>query len=69
VGASSGFLGFFMRTVVRLFLKHQYRDKSLMEEVIGAIVQYLAGEADRKVPGAARIGISPHPTGIFHVFL
>jgi putative NADH-flavin reductase len=35
-GASSGFLGFFMRTVIRLFLKHQYRNKSLMEEIIGA---------------------------------
>lgn len=35
-GASAGFLSFFMRTVIRLFLKHQYRDKTRMEEIITA---------------------------------
>jgi putative NADH-flavin reductase len=33
-GKSSGFLSFFMRLVIRLFLKHQYIDKTLMEEII-----------------------------------
>jgi putative NADH-flavin reductase len=33
-GASSGFLSFFMRTIIRLFLKHQYTDKTIMEEII-----------------------------------
>lgn len=33
-GASSGFLSFFMRTVIRIFLKHQYIDKTMMEEII-----------------------------------
>ena len=33
-GASSGFLGFFMRTVIRFFLKHQYINKTIMEEII-----------------------------------
>lgn len=33
-GKSSGYLSFFMRTVIRLFLKHQYVDKTLMEEII-----------------------------------
>ncbi|EDM36927.1 NAD-dependent epimerase/dehydratase [Pedobacter sp. BAL39] len=33
-GASTRFLSFFMRTVIRLFLKHQYVNKTLMEEMI-----------------------------------
>lgn len=33
-GASSGFLSFFMRTVIRIFLKHQYINKTMMEEII-----------------------------------
>jgi len=33
-GASSGFLSFFMRTVIRIFLKHQYKNKTMMEEII-----------------------------------
>ncbi|WP_316825562.1 NAD(P)-dependent oxidoreductase [Pedobacter miscanthi] len=33
-GDSSNFLSFFMRTVIRLFLKHQYINKTLMEEII-----------------------------------
>lgn len=33
-GASSGFLSFFMRTVIRIFLKHQYINKTVMEEII-----------------------------------
>lgn len=33
-GESSGYLSFFMRTVIRLFLKNQYIDKSLMEKII-----------------------------------
>jgi putative NADH-flavin reductase len=33
-GASSGFLSFFMRTVIRLFLKHQYINKTMMEEIV-----------------------------------
>ncbi|KLT64700.1 NAD(P)-dependent oxidoreductase [Pedobacter sp. BMA] len=33
-GESSKFLSFFMRTVIRLFLKHQYIDKTRMEEII-----------------------------------
>jgi putative NADH-flavin reductase len=33
-GKSSGYLSFFMRTVIRLFLKHQYINKTLMEEII-----------------------------------
>jgi putative NADH-flavin reductase len=33
-GESSGYLSFFMRTVIRLFLKEQYIDKTLMEELI-----------------------------------
>ncbi|MBB5620365.1 putative NADH-flavin reductase [Pedobacter cryoconitis] len=33
-GDSSRFLGFFMKTVIRLFLKHQYINKTLMEEII-----------------------------------
>ena len=33
-GESSKFLSFFMRTVIRLFLKHQYIDKTKMEEII-----------------------------------
>jgi putative NADH-flavin reductase len=33
-GDSSGYLSFFMRTVIRLFLKHQYIDKTRMEEII-----------------------------------
>lgn len=33
-GASKRFLGFFMRTVIRFFLKHQYINKTLMEEII-----------------------------------
>jgi len=35
-GASSVFLSFFMRSVIRLFLKHQYVNKTLMEELIAA---------------------------------
>ncbi|WP_316843912.1 NAD(P)-dependent oxidoreductase [Pedobacter psychrodurus] len=35
-GKSAGFLSFFMRTVIRLFLKHQYIDKTKMEEIIAA---------------------------------
>jgi putative NADH-flavin reductase len=35
-GDSSGFLGLFMRTIIRLFLKHQYIDKTKMEEIITA---------------------------------
>jgi len=35
-GASSGFLSFFMRNVIRLFLKHQYINKTKMEEIITA---------------------------------
>ena len=33
-GDSSRFLSFFMKTVIRLFLKHQYINKTLMEEII-----------------------------------
>lgn len=33
-GGSSGFLSFFMRIVIHLFLKHQYIDKTIMEEII-----------------------------------
>lgn len=33
-GDSGRFLGFFMKTVIRLFLKHQYINKTLMEEII-----------------------------------
>ena len=33
-GASSGFLSFLMRTVIRIFLKHQYINKTRMEEII-----------------------------------
>jgi putative NADH-flavin reductase len=33
-GDSSRFLSFFMRMVIRLFLKHQYINKTLMEEII-----------------------------------
>jgi putative NADH-flavin reductase len=33
-GDSSGYLSFFMRMVIRLFLKNQYINKTLMEEVI-----------------------------------
>jgi putative NADH-flavin reductase len=33
-GKSSAFLSFLMRTVIRLFLKHQYINKTLMEEII-----------------------------------
>jgi putative NADH-flavin reductase len=33
-GKSSGFLSFFMRLVIRLFLKYQYINKTLMEEII-----------------------------------
>lgn len=33
-GDSSRYLSFFMRTVIRLFLKHQYVDKTWMEEII-----------------------------------
>jgi len=33
-GASSGYLGFFMRTVIRLLLKDQYINKTKMEEII-----------------------------------
>lgn len=33
-GESSNYLSFFMRTVIRLFLKEQYINKSLMEELI-----------------------------------
>lgn len=33
-GDSSMFLGFFMKMVIRLFLKHQYINKTLMEEII-----------------------------------
>lgn len=33
-GKSSGYLSFFMRMVIHLFLKNQYADKTLMEELI-----------------------------------
>jgi putative NADH-flavin reductase len=33
-GKSSGYLSLFMRTVIRLFLKNQYIDKTYMEEII-----------------------------------
>lgn len=33
-GKSSGYLSFFMRTIIRLFLKHQYENKTIMEEII-----------------------------------
>jgi putative NADH-flavin reductase len=33
-GESKGYLSFFMRTVISLFLKDQYRNKTLMEELI-----------------------------------
>jgi putative NADH-flavin reductase len=33
-GKSSGYLSFFMRMVIRLFLKNQYIDKTYMEEII-----------------------------------
>lgn len=33
-GDSKPYLGFFMRTVIGLFLKHQYINKTLMEEII-----------------------------------
>lgn len=33
-GASSGFLSFFMRTVIRFFLKYQYINKTMMEEIV-----------------------------------
>jgi putative NADH-flavin reductase len=33
-GKSSAFLSFFMRLVIRLFLKYQYINKTLMEEII-----------------------------------
>lgn len=33
-GKSSGFLSFFMRMIIRLFLKHQYVNKTIMEELI-----------------------------------
>ena len=33
-GRSSNYLSFFMRTVIRLFLKEQYINKTLMEELI-----------------------------------
>lgn len=33
-GDSGRFLSFFMRMVIRLFLKHQYINKTLMEEII-----------------------------------
>jgi putative NADH-flavin reductase len=35
-GDSTPYLGFFMRTVIRLFLKDQYADKTLMEQIITA---------------------------------
>lgn len=35
-GDSKPYLGFFMRTVIRLFLKDQYMDKTLMEEIVMA---------------------------------
>lgn len=37
-GESSKYLSLFMRTVIRLFLKEQYRDKTLMEELIAKSV-------------------------------
>lgn len=33
-GKSSSYLSFFMRTIIRLFLKHQYENKTIMEEII-----------------------------------
>jgi putative NADH-flavin reductase len=33
-GESSGYLSFFMRTIIKLFLKEQYINKTLMEELI-----------------------------------
>ena len=33
VGESYGYLNLFMKTVITLFLKDQYRDKALMEQV------------------------------------
>ena len=33
-GESANYLGFFMRTVIKLFLKDQYIDKTVMEELI-----------------------------------
>lgn len=33
-GESKGFLSFFMRTIIKLFLKEQYINKTLMEELI-----------------------------------
>lgn len=33
-GESSGYLSFFMRTIIKLFLKEQYINKTLMEEQI-----------------------------------
>ncbi|RAJ35759.1 NAD(P)-dependent oxidoreductase [Pedobacter cryoconitis] len=33
-GDSSRFLGFFMKTVILFFLKHQYINKTLMEEIV-----------------------------------
>lgn len=35
-GESAPYLGFFMKTVIRLFLRDQYRDKTLMEQIIAA---------------------------------
>ncbi|SDL46960.1 NAD(P)-dependent oxidoreductase [Pedobacter antarcticus] len=33
-GESRGFLSFFMRAVIQIFLKHQYLNKTVMEEII-----------------------------------
>lgn len=35
-GNSSNYLSFFMKTVISLFLKDQYKDKTVMEELIGS---------------------------------
>lgn len=35
-GDSEPYLGFFMRTVIRLFLRDQYKDKTLMEQIVTA---------------------------------